>query len=223
MISGNALIVSATASVILALTWGGVSYSWTSGRVISPLVVGLLGMVVFVAYEGILERSNALDDYDDGPVREPTVPTRLMTNRTSLSGYLMTFVHGMTSTLAVYYLPTYFQGGQEASAIRSGVLILPLACIIAPAAIVVGRSIEITGQYMPQNYIAWPLCMVAFGLMALLNSSSTTAQVECLQIPLAVGLSFLYITPQYSVLSPLSVKDNASALALMTWCRQFGQ
>lgn len=42
----------------------------------------------------------------------------------------MVFTHGITSTLVVYYLATYFQGAKENSAIRSGVLLFPTACII---------------------------------------------------------------------------------------------
>lgn len=163
--------------------------------------------------------------------------------------HLQTFVHGITSTLIVYYLATYFQGAKENTAIRSGILLFPTACIIgafddhndytmslfivtdykviwitiAPAAIIVGRSVEVTGKYLPQTYIGWPLTMIGFGLMSLLTANSSTARGEGLQIILAVGLGFLYVTPQYAVLSPLAVSDNASALALMSWFRTFGQ
>lgn len=160
----------------------------------------------------------------------------------------MVFLHGITSTLVIYYLATFFQGAKENSAIRSGVLLFPTACIIgeclvstpaekllssdltmlystytAPSAILVGRSVEITGKYLPQNYAGWMLCIIGFGLLSLLRSTSTLAQEECLQLLLAVGLGFLYVSPQFTVLAPMSVKDNATALALMSWSRQFGQ
>lgn len=35
----------------IALTWGGVQYNWTSFRVLVPLIIGLLGLVVFLLYE----------------------------------------------------------------------------------------------------------------------------------------------------------------------------
>lgn len=43
---------------------------------------------------------------------------------------MATFVHGLVTTLVVYYLPTYFQGAHGTSAIRSGILIFPTACVI---------------------------------------------------------------------------------------------
>lgn len=110
-------MIPATASVVLALTWGGVQYSWSSYHVLLPLILGLLGLVGFIAYEVTLASN-------------PIVPRRLLNNRTTLMGYLATFFHGVAMTLVVYYLPTYFQGSKGASAIRSGVLLFPTAVIV---------------------------------------------------------------------------------------------
>lgn len=87
-LSGNALIVSSTASVILALTWGGVTYPWTSARVLVPLLVGFAVMAGFLVYEHHIERvdSKKIDTDEIKKKREPTVPLRLLGNRTSLSG-----------------------------------------------------------------------------------------------------------------------------------------
>lgn len=73
---GNAIIIAATASVILALTWGGVKYSWTSHEVLPPLVIGFVGIGAFLIYEMYV-------------ASEPVVPRRLLGNRTSFSGYVL--------------------------------------------------------------------------------------------------------------------------------------
>jgi hypothetical protein len=49
--SGNTLVLAATSSTIIALTWGGVSYLWSSWRVLVPLLLGLVGLAVFFIYE----------------------------------------------------------------------------------------------------------------------------------------------------------------------------
>ncbi len=36
---------------MLALTWGGVQYAWVSPRVLVPLVVGVVGLLAFLAVE----------------------------------------------------------------------------------------------------------------------------------------------------------------------------
>jgi hypothetical protein len=48
---GNVLVIGSTTSVVIGLTWGGVRYPWSSARVLSPLVIGLVGLGVFVIYE----------------------------------------------------------------------------------------------------------------------------------------------------------------------------
>lgn len=71
--TGNALVIAATTSTIIALTWGGVKYPWDSARVLVPLVLGLAGLVGFFLYEGKFPR-------------EPVVPWELFSYRTSFSG-----------------------------------------------------------------------------------------------------------------------------------------
>ena len=48
---GNILVTVSTTSVVIGLTWGGVQYPWSSARVLLPLIIGLIGLCVFVIYE----------------------------------------------------------------------------------------------------------------------------------------------------------------------------
>ncbi len=38
-------------SIVIGLTWGGNQYPWSSAQVLSPLIVGLIGLGVFFIYE----------------------------------------------------------------------------------------------------------------------------------------------------------------------------
>jgi hypothetical protein len=48
---GNILVIGSTTSVVIGLTWGGVRYPWSSAQVLSSLVIGLVGLCVFIIYE----------------------------------------------------------------------------------------------------------------------------------------------------------------------------
>jgi hypothetical protein len=52
--SGTLLIVGSTTAVVIALTWSGVQYPWSSVHVLVPLILGLLGLVAFVVYEAFV-------------------------------------------------------------------------------------------------------------------------------------------------------------------------
>lgn len=94
---------------------------------------------------------------------------------------------------------------------------------IAPFAIITGQSVERTGHYVIQNYIGWALVMVGYGVMSLMKWNSSVAATQGFQIIGAAGLGFLYTAPNFAVLAPLAVEDNAHALALMSYLRTFGQ
>ena len=48
---GNVLVIASTTAVVIALTWGGVEFSWSSPKVLVPLIIGCLGLIIFMVYE----------------------------------------------------------------------------------------------------------------------------------------------------------------------------
>ncbi|KAF8284664.1 hypothetical protein DL93DRAFT_2069493, partial [Clavulina sp. PMI_390] len=84
-------------------------------------------------------------------------------------------------------------------------------------------TIERTGHYRTQHYIGAALMMVGYGTMSILTASSTIAMGEGLQIIGGIGFGMLYVGPNFAILAPLAVEDNAHALALMAYIRTFGQ
>ena len=51
---GNFLVISSTVAYTIAFTWGGLIAPWGSAKVLVPLVLGLVGLVVFIAYEATI-------------------------------------------------------------------------------------------------------------------------------------------------------------------------
>ncbi len=86
--SGNILIIGSTTSALLALTWGGIQFSWTSAHVLAPLIIGIVGIFAWVLYEITV------------PL-EPTIPFRLLSNRTTVSGYIGTALQGFIIAAAL--------------------------------------------------------------------------------------------------------------------------
>ncbi|KAL8797418.1 MAG: hypothetical protein Q9182_007208 [Xanthomendoza sp. 2 TL-2023] len=78
---GNTIIIGSTVSVLYALTYGGTRLAWSDGRIVAPLLIGLLGLVGFVAYE------------NTSLVIEPVTPPRLFNNITSAVVFVATFLN----------------------------------------------------------------------------------------------------------------------------------
>ena len=48
---GNGLVISSTTALVIAITWGGVRFAWSSAKVLVPLVLGFVGLGIFMWYE----------------------------------------------------------------------------------------------------------------------------------------------------------------------------
>ncbi|KAG8874269.1 hypothetical protein FRB97_006041 [Tulasnella sp. 331] len=207
---GNGLVVGGTTSLVIALAWAGVQYSWTSVQVLVPLILGLLGLAAFMVWEAQW-------------ASEPVVPWQLVNNRTSLFGYVTVFLHGITSTAAIFYFPVYFQGAQLEKPIESGVSLFGIAFTVAPAAIACGILVAKFNRYIPQNLAGWAFSMLGFGLMSMITASSPRGWQIGFQIVCGVGLGLLYAGPTFPVLAPLPTSEAAHALALFAFVRNFAQ
>ncbi|KAI0372207.1 iron permease, partial [Pilatotrama ljubarskyi] len=207
---GASLVTGSTVLIFVAMTWGGIEHAWSSPQVLVLLVVGLLGMGAFF----VIERSW---------IARPTVPRSFYTDRTTLAGYLGTFLHGISSLATIYYYPVYLQAAQEASALGSDVDMLMLAAFIPAAAIVAGLSVQVLNGYRFQNYIGWAVTIVGFGLLSLLDQRSSRALYLALQIPVSIGLGIVWISTQFAVLAPLSASEITHALAFFTFTRMVAQ
>lgn len=50
-VAGNSLLVASSVSVLIALTWAGTLYPWSSYQVLVPFIIGLAGLVGFFFLE----------------------------------------------------------------------------------------------------------------------------------------------------------------------------
>ena len=96
LLSGNMIIIAATTSCVIALTWSGIRFSWSSATVLAPLIIGLLGLAGFLAYETIFPKYPVVRTVhlftDPNSLQNFQVPFALMSTRTGLSGFLQTFI-----------------------------------------------------------------------------------------------------------------------------------
>ncbi|KAH0836447.1 MFS general substrate transporter [Lanmaoa asiatica] len=227
---GTYLVISSTVAYTTALSWGGLTAPWSSATVLVPLVLGLLGLVVFIAYEA-------------------TAATHPLV-RASLCTFIQVACHSCQircPTLVIQhnyfadFLPVYFQACKGASPVQSGVYALALTAI-APGAIGGGLSVNITKRYRPQMWIAWVVTIIALGLMSTLQVTDPIGKsigylvllgwatgyvvfvdrhLSRSDTPALTHGSVLNATPMYPIQAPLPVTQNAPALAFMWFTRSF--
>ncbi|KZT60164.1 MFS multidrug transporter [Calocera cornea HHB12733] len=211
--TGNALVCAATVAVSIALTRGGIEVPWSSAQTLVPLIFGLLGLIAFFVYEARWAANTTV----------PTIPFDLLTNRTSVSGFLGTFWHSIVSVSFLYLMPAFFQACFGADPVQSGIDTLSYAFVIAPGAIVGGVSVVILKRYTPQIYIGWIIITVGVGLLSLEKATMPTARWVGFNLFVGFGFGILWTAIKFPILSPLPLARNGSALALFVFLRTFAQ
>ncbi|KAF2973173.1 hypothetical protein GQX73_g436 [Xylaria multiplex] len=207
---GNILLIASVVSILLALTWGGVIFSWKSWRTLVPLILGFFGLAGFLVLQ-----STTL-------VPEPSMPIKIFSNRTSLGGFGLTFIHSMLIYWLSYFLPLYFQSALEAQPITSGVNLLPSVTISLPFAIIAGVGISKFGHYRIWHFLGISTLAIGFGLCTLLDEKSTTAYWAGIQAIEAIGAGILTTTTLPTVQAPLEEKYQAVSTATWGFVRSFG-
>ncbi|KAH8101198.1 Mfs1.2 [Cristinia sonorae] len=205
---GNILCIGSTTAFVIGLTWGGVTYPWKSAQVLLSLLLGAAGFIAFIAYEAMV-------------AKHPIIPWTLLQNRTSVSGYIQTFINPIAVVAGIYYLPAYYQACKDASPVRSSVNALSVSLVMAPTVAIAGLSITLSQRYRTQIWVAWCLVVISMGSFMIIHADTALAVSIRLCVPFSVGAGILYSATYFPVLSALPVSENAHALAFFGFCRSF--
>ncbi|KAF1948583.1 MFS general substrate transporter [Byssothecium circinans] len=133
--TGSLVLVGGSSMLLLGLQFGGTVHPWNSATVICLIVFGVVTIIFFFAVERYF-------------ARYPIVPVHLYTDATNLAIIMVNLFHGITFTQNTYFLPLYCQAVLEASALMSGVLLLPFSVSMSIATVGSGLYIKKTGRYL---------------------------------------------------------------------------
>lgn len=207
---GSGLFMASSTSLLLGLVMGGIEFPWRSTNIIVPIVLRVVGWALFHALEGT------------SLCRDPMMPGRLFSNRTSSTGFFMAFDGALLLYWVIWFLPIYFQGVLGKTPLGSGVNQLPLNMFLVPSGIVAGGLITKTGKYRPQHLVGFALVSIGVGLFTLLGPSLTKAAWVCFQIVAAIGLGIIFTTVLPSIQAALGDGDIVRTTAMYAFVRSFG-
>ncbi len=106
-IAGAVLITSGLTLVVYGLL-NASTHSWSSGRVLAPVLIGLGLVAAFIATQAT--------------IRDPLVPLRFFANRTRVSANFATILVGAGFLVMFFMLTLYMQDSLHYSALKTGLL-----------------------------------------------------------------------------------------------------
>ncbi|KAK5992089.1 Efflux pump FUS6 [Cladobotryum mycophilum] len=195
---GNAILIGSVVSVLIALSWAGTKYPWTSFYVLVPLFLGVFGLVLFHVYESMPW------------VKNPALPSRIFTRLIPAAALILAFINFMLLPAALLQKPIIF-----------GISLLPTALLSALTGITAGIIITKTGRYRPLHIASFALITLGFGLFTRFNRHTSAAEWVVVQCIPAIRLGFMMTTNLPAVQADPPESDTATATGAFAFMRAY--
>ncbi|KAG0705975.1 MFS general substrate transporter [Suillus ampliporus] len=202
------LFVIVTGVVCLLIGFNSSETTWQSAETIALLAVGCTLLVLGGINEIFTKRS-------------PIIPPRLFKTRTTGLILVTTFLHAVVFFTGSYYLPMYYQV-LGASATGSGIRMLPFSLSGALVSAVSGIVVTRTGSYRPIMWFGFTVMTLGWGLMTMLDNTTTTAEKEIYPLIAALGMGCLFQTPLIAIQAAMPIKDMATSTGAFVFLRTLG-
>ena len=174
-LTGAALMVTATVSLLLALNWGGVRFAWGS-----PQIVGLAGAAIFLF---------ALFGARLSIAEEPFISLDIILRNRVVAAAIgcASFAYGTMIAIAIY-TPVYFEGVLHLTASEAGLALIPFMGGVVIGSTVSGRLMAKLARYKRVGLIGLPLASAAFVPLAAMPGDVSVAVVAALLFLAGNGL-----------------------------------
>ncbi|KAI9376098.1 major facilitator superfamily domain-containing protein [Aspergillus egyptiacus] len=207
---GNTILTTAVVAILLALTWAGSAYPWSSWRVLVPFLLGLAGIALFLAHQA------------SRLCPEPSIPLKVFKSSTAICALWIAFLQNLLLYWVGYFLPIYFQALRNLSATSSGLAVLPITGAIAPSGIVTGILLAKTGKYRPFHFLGAIGTTVGVGLFSLLDDQSPAREWAGFQVLYGIGSGMIFSSTLPPIQAVLPESDVATATGTWAFMRSFG-
>lgn len=187
----------------MAYGGSGAKYPWSHPIIITALVLGLLGHVLFIAFE--------VSPWCHNPV----LP--MPQNRTSIAAYVLEVLQTLVSCGTLYFLPLCFQSTLAVSPQTSGVLLLPFSISFCISPALGGGLANNSGSFRSLHVISFILMTITMGIFTLLGHDTPLSATAIIGIMagISVGLPSASILAVIRTALPNSLETANSAFALI--------
>lgn len=206
---GILFFVPSIVCLILALQWGGTTYSWSSGRIIGLLITFAVLLAIFLIYEALTPET-------------AMAPTRVILNRSVAGSLIFTFLNYGSIMAIAYYLAIWFQAAKGLSATHAGINTIPMVIAMVVSSVISAKVTQRWGYYIPGMIACCVLSAVGAGLLSSMNRASDHAYWIGYQVLFGLGLGCGGQQASLASQSVLPKADVPLGLALGFLMQQLG-
>ena len=175
---GVVLLIFSVVPLMLALSWGGVEYSWDSAQIIGMFIFSAVALVLLIWVES---RS-----------KEPIIPLEIFKDRIVSISSVLLFLTAAGMFGSIIFIPLFFQGVLGASATSSGSFVTPMMLGVVFGSAVSGQVLSRWGgHYRLQGVVGLAMMGIGMWLLSLMNvnTSNTTAIIYMVITGFGLGIT----------------------------------
>lgn len=207
---GTCLFLPSVICLLLALQWGGSTYSWSNARIIVLLILFGLLQILFWVLQVIR------------PENRVTVPIRIVLNRSIAGGMWYALFGGSVLVAGALYIPIWFQAIKGLDAIAAGIRLIPLIVAMVICIIISGALVQRIGYYAPFMLAGATIMPIGAGLISTWKADSKANEWLGYQVILGIGLGLGLQQANVAAQTVLPRKDTSVGVSLIVLCQTLG-
>ncbi|MDB5592468.1 MDR family MFS transporter [Enterovirga sp.] len=205
-ILGAGLMIGATSTLMLALSWGGIAYGWASAPVLGLFAASALLWLGF--------------GFRLGTAREPLIPVAVLADRVVALGTAAGALTMGTYVGLTVLVPLFFEGALGLSARESGLALIPMMVGVPLGATLSGRLMASVVHYKRVPLAGCTVAILAISGLAYLAGRGPLWSVEILLGIAAFGLGTIFPVTTVAVQNAVAPQHLGTATASMNFLRQ---
>ncbi|KAG0650946.1 Aspyridones efflux [Hyphodiscus hymeniophilus] len=206
---GTSVFIPAIICLLLALQWGGTKYPWGSGRIIALFVVFGVLIAAFISIQFWKQDS-------------ATIPPSIMKKRSMAAASWFSFTLGSFFLLLIYFLPIWFQAVKGASAVKSGIMNLPMVLTLVLVSIMSGIGVTLVGYYAPLMIGSSFLMAIGVGLMYTFTPETNHSMWIGYQAIAGIGIGLGMQQPLIAVQTILDISQVPIGTSVIIFLQTLG-
>lgn len=207
-VPGALLMVVATVFVLLALTWGGTTYAWTSGPIIGLLAASLVGWVLFAAR---LLRAP-----------EPFIPLTVLGNPVVRDGVISTFFGVGAMVGLSIFVPLYYEAVLGLGASESGLALIALLGGTVVGATIAGQVMMRVTHYKRTAVIGLGIAALAMLILGFFPTQLSLLAVEVVLGIVGTGLGTIFPITTTGIQNAVPPHQMGTATGILNFARSLG-
>ena len=206
--AGATLIVVAAVTLLLAFSWAGSQYAWSSPQVLGLIAFSVVTWVVFYLWEMRAE--------------EPIINPRLFTNSIFSVSVTTSALQSAAFFGSITFLPLFVQGVMGKTATNSGTILMPMMISHIVVSMGWGWMLSRWGRYKVVSVFGFCVMAVGAFLLSRLTMGSSSGTLVAFMVLFGVGFGFTLGTSTVVVQNQYPTHRLGEVSAALQFFRSLG-